>query len=144
MSQKTTADMRWHKNQCVIQHGILSHPPDSEVWTKFDQEHAWFAEDPRNVRLGLASDGFNPFNNLAKPYSVWPVILVPYNLPQWLCIKDPFFITSLLIPGPRSPGNEINVYLQPLIEELIDLWDNGVDTYDEKAKETFRLHAALL
>ncbi|XP_018846609.2 uncharacterized protein LOC109010287 [Juglans regia] len=59
-------------------------------------------------------------------------------------MKDPFFITSLLIPGPRSPGNEIDVYLQPLIDELIDLWDNGVDTYDAKARETFRLHAALL
>ncbi|XP_042962406.1 uncharacterized protein LOC122296669 [Carya illinoinensis] len=144
MSQKTSVDMRCHKDQRVMQQDILSHPADSEVWTTFDQKHAWFAEDPRNVRLGLASDGFNPFNNLAKPYSVWPVILVPYNLPPWLCMKDPFFITSLLIPRPRSPGNEIDVYLQPLIDELIDLWDNGVDTYDAKAKETFRLHAALL
>ncbi|XP_042954724.1 uncharacterized protein LOC122291124 [Carya illinoinensis] len=144
MSQKTAADMRWHKDQRVIQQGILSHPADSEVWTTFDQEHAWFAEDPRNVRLGLASDGFNPFNNLAKPYSIWPVVLVLYNLPPWLGMKDPFFITSLLIPGPRSPGNKIDVYLQPLIDELIDLWDNGVGTYDAKASETFRLRAALL
>ncbi|XP_042948658.1 uncharacterized protein LOC122281329 [Carya illinoinensis] len=144
MSRKTAANMRWHRDQRVNEEGIQRHPADSEVWKAFDQQHTWFAEDPRNVRLGLASDGFNPFNNLAKPYSIWPVILVPYNLPPWLCMKDPFFITSLLIPGPRSPGNDIDVYLQPLIDELLDLWENGVDTYDAKAKETFRLHAALM
>ncbi|XP_042980250.1 uncharacterized protein LOC122310441 [Carya illinoinensis] len=139
-----SANMRWHRDQRVNEEGIQRHPADSKVWKAFDQEHTWFAEDPRNVRLGLASDDFNPFNNLAKPYSIWPVILVPYNLPPWLCMKDPFFITSLLIPGPRSPGNDIDVYLQPLIDELLDLWENGVDTYDAKATETFRLHAALM
>jgi hypothetical protein len=30
------------------------------VWKEFDKEHAWFAEDSRNMQLGLASDGFNP------------------------------------------------------------------------------------
>ncbi|TYK26074.1 uncharacterized protein E5676_scaffold1185G00310 [Cucumis melo var. makuwa] len=32
---------------------------------------------------------------------------------------------SLLIPGPKSPGRKINVYLQPLIEELKELWNFG-------------------
>ncbi|KAA0065620.1 hypothetical protein E6C27_scaffold90G00700 [Cucumis melo var. makuwa] len=39
---------------------------------------------------------------------------------------------SLLIPGPRSPGSEIDVYLQPLIEEL------------KVYLQLFQLHAALL
>ncbi|XP_042946082.1 uncharacterized protein LOC122279468 [Carya illinoinensis] len=143
MSQKIAAEMRWHRDQRMNEHGVLRHPADSEVWKAFDQQYSWFAQDSRNVRLGLASDGFNPFNNLSKPYSIWPVILVPYNLPPWLCMKDQFFMTSLLIPGPRSPGNEIDVYLQPLIDELIDLWENGVDTYDAMTAQTFRLHATL-
>ncbi|KAA0051636.1 Transposon, En/Spm-like protein [Cucumis melo var. makuwa] len=29
---------------------------------------------------------------------------------------------SRLIPDPRSPDREIDVYLQPLIEELKELW----------------------
>ncbi|XP_042974900.1 uncharacterized protein LOC122306541 [Carya illinoinensis] len=143
MSQKIVAEMRWHRDQRMNEHGVLRHPADSEVWKAFDQQYSWFAQDSRNVRLGLASDGFNPFNNLSKPYSIWLVILVPYNLPPWLCTKDQFFMTSLLIPGPRSPGNEIDVYLQPLIDELIDLWKNGVDTYDAMTAQTFRLHATL-
>ncbi|KAF5459572.1 hypothetical protein F2P56_019511 [Juglans regia] len=144
MSRKTAVDMRWHKEQRANDGINMRHPADSEVWNQFDKDHNWFAADACNVRLGLSSDGFNPFNNMAKPYSIWPVILVPYNLPPWLCMKEAFFITSLIIPGPKSPGNEIDVYLQPLIDELNDLWTNGVATYDASAMETLLLHAALL
>ncbi|XP_041026970.1 uncharacterized protein LOC121267174 [Juglans microcarpa x Juglans regia] len=105
---------------------------------------SWFAEDARNVRLGLASDGFNPFNNMSKPYSIWPVILVPYNLPPWLCMKERYLMLSLLIPGPKGPRNDIDVYLQPLVNELKVLWNNGVHTYDASKSEHFRLHATLL
>lgn len=111
MSKKITTEMRWHTDMHINEHGVLRHPADSRVWRAFDQEYAWFAQDSYNVRFGLASNSFNPFNNLSKSYSIWPVILVPYNLLPWLCIKDPFLLTSLLIPGPRSPGNEISVYL---------------------------------
>ncbi|XP_042958210.1 uncharacterized protein LOC122293820 [Carya illinoinensis] len=144
MSAKIAGDMRWHKDQRPIDDISLRHPADSECWQKFDEHHSWFAANPRNVRLGLACDGFTPFNNLAKPHSIWPVILIPYNLPPWSCMKDQFFMTSLIIPGPKSPGNEIDVYLQPLIDELLELWENGVPTYDAATKETFMLHAALL
>ncbi|XP_042972958.1 uncharacterized protein LOC122304759 [Carya illinoinensis] len=144
LSTKIAANMRWHKEQRVNDGNNLRHPADSESWKTFDADHRWFANDARNVRLGLASDGFNPFNNMAKPYSIWPVILVPYNLPPWLCMKDQFFMTSLIIPGPKSLGNDIDVYLQPLIDELRELWENGVPTYDASTKETFMLHAALL
>ena len=37
---------------------------------------------------------------------------------------------SLLILGPRSPSKDIDVYLQPLIEELEELWVSGVKTLD--------------
>ncbi|CAH9110792.1 unnamed protein product, partial [Cuscuta epithymum] len=45
---------------------------------------------------------------------------------------------------PQSPGNDIDVFLQPLIEDLKDLWTEGIETYDKFRDETFRLHAALL
>lgn len=46
-------------------------------------------------------------------------------------------MTFHLILGPRLPENEIDVYLQPLIDELIDLWENGVLTYDAMIAQTF-------
>jgi len=35
-----------------------------------------------------------------------------------------------MIAGSTQPGNDINVYLTPLIEDLKKLWVDGVDVYD--------------
>ena len=43
----------------------------------------------------------------------------------------------MLIPGENALGNDIYVYLQPLIDELKDLWKNGVETYDSSMKQNF-------
>ncbi|KAA0053370.1 CACTA en-spm transposon protein [Cucumis melo var. makuwa] len=95
------------RNKRVETDDVLRHPADAEGWKHFDSEYPDFASDPRNVRLGLALDGFNPFGQMSTSY------------------KTNFFM-SLLIPSPRSPGREIDVYLQPLIEELKELWTFGV------------------
>lgn len=50
----------------------------------------------------------------------------------------------LLIPGYASLGNDVDVYLHPLLEELKELWINGIDIYDHSRKETFWMRAALL
>ncbi|KAF5446854.1 hypothetical protein F2P56_032452 [Juglans regia] len=144
VSSKTAVAMKWHASERVNDDNVMRHPADSKVWKDFDLHYPTFASNSRNVRIGLASDGFNPFNNIAKPYSIWPMILVPYNLPPWLCMKDPYLILSLLIPGPKAPGNDIDVYLRPLIDELKYLWEDGVNTYDASTSSRFRLHAALL
>lgn len=122
----------------------MRYPRDGESWKKFDTTFPEFAFDPRNVRLGLASDGFNPFGMMNTNYSVWPVVLVPYNLPPWLCMKQPNFILSMIIPGPRTAGNNIDVYLQLLIKELNELWSEVVETFDSSKKEMFRLRATLM
>jgi hypothetical protein len=71
----------------------------------------------RNVRLGLASDGFNPFGMQNVTYSCWPVIHPnTYNLPPWLYEKQSYWIMSMLIPGKKSSGMNIDVYLRPLID----------------------------
>jgi len=124
--------------------GVLRHPADSEAWKSFDSKYPEFAKVPRNVRLGLAFDGFNPFGTMRTVYSTWLVILMPYNLPPWMCMKQEFFILSLLIPGPKAPRNNIDVFLQPLIEELNELWDVGIETYDTSTKEMFQMRASLM
>jgi hypothetical protein len=51
---------------------------------------------------------------------------------------------SMLILGPKSLGQNIDVYLQPLIDELYDLRVNGIETWDAKEKKNFKLHEILL
>lgn len=82
----------------------MRHLADARAWKEFDSLHRDFSKDPRNVRLGLASNGFNLFRAMNVMHSTWPVILIVYNFPQWLCMKKPSFILSLLIPGPKSPS----------------------------------------
>ncbi|XP_019248394.1 PREDICTED: uncharacterized protein LOC109227650 [Nicotiana attenuata] len=129
MSIKTSSLMTWHTDKRVDD-GIIRHPADSMAWKSFDELHPSFAVEPRNVRFGLASDGFQPFRNSKTSYSIWRVVLILYNLPPWLC--------------PNSPGDAIDTYLQPLIEELKELWEVGIETFDASSKQNFKLHASLL
>ena len=72
----------------------------------------------------------NPFGEMSSGHSTWPVTLCLYNLPPWLCMKRKFIM--MLIQGPKQPGNDIDVYLRPLVEELLLLWgDEGVRMWDE-------------
>ncbi|KAG8479387.1 hypothetical protein CXB51_029118 [Gossypium anomalum] len=100
MSSKTAESMRWHNDQ-QTDDGLLRHPADSLAWKSFDSKFPSFASDPRNVRLGLAADGFNPFKIISTSYSTWPVVLVLYNLPPWICMKQSSFILSMIIPGEK-------------------------------------------
>ncbi|XP_004513620.1 uncharacterized protein [Cicer arietinum] len=135
--------MRWH-HESRLNDGSLRHLADSLAWKNFDARYPTFLLDPRNVRLGVASDGFNPFKTMSITHSTWPVILIPYNLPPWMVMKQPYFMLSLLIPGPKGPGNNIDIYLQPLVQELQELWDDGIETFDAYKKETFQLRAAMI
>ncbi|XP_056688501.1 uncharacterized protein [Spinacia oleracea] len=145
MSPETAEDMRWHDTERLGEDDkkILRHPSDALAWKAFDERHRDFALDPRSVRLGLASDGFNPYRLMNTTYSTWPVMLIPYNLPPWLCMKPSSFILSTLIPGKASPGNDIDVYLQPLVHELKLLW-TGVEAFDAFEGKKFNLRVALL
>ena len=103
-----------------------------------------FAAELRNVRLGLCADGFNPFGSSGRQYSSWPVILTPYNLPPSMCMRDEVMFLTVIVPGPKSPKQKLDVFLQPLIAELKSLWLNGAYTYDAWRKQNFVMRAAVL
>nr|GEZ22711.1 uncharacterized protein [Tanacetum cinerariifolium] len=88
-------------------------------------------------------DGFNPFKTMNVAHSIWLVVLIPYNLPPWLVMKQPNFIFSLIIPGLGGPRNKIDVYMKPLIKELLELWKDGIETFDASVKQNFMLRAAI-
>ncbi|CAM8902837.1 unnamed protein product [Rhodiola kirilowii] len=69
-----------------------------------------------------------------KKYSVWPVMVTPYNLPPWLCMKTRFIWLTILIPRSSNPKKRLDIYLRPLIDDLVHLWNVGVDTYDANRK----------
>lgn len=142
-SMQTASQMRWH-HDVTRDDEYLSHPADGEAWKHFDESYPEFAKDPRNVRLGLCADGFAPFDKTGRTYSCWPVVITPYNLPPWMCMKREFLFLTVLIPGPSNPKGRIDVYMQPLIDDLKLLWNSGVMTYDVSLQQNFVMKACLL
>ena len=59
-------------------------------------------------------------------------------------MKRKLIIMPVLIQGPKQPGNDIDVYLRPLVEELLQLWrEEGVRMWDEYKQVQFDLRALL-
>lgn len=141
-NSKDAKHLTWHEDE-RIKDGFLRHPADSPQWKKIDIDYPDFGEEPRNLRLALSADGFNPHGVQSSSHSTWPVILAIYNLPPWLCMKRKYMMLSLLISGPKQPGNDIDVYLAPLIEDLKLLWETGVEVYDGVREEFFTMRAML-
>jgi hypothetical protein len=85
----------------------------------------------------------NPFQNSSTD-STWSIVLMILNLPLWLCKKQKYIMMSGLISGPQQPGNDINTYFRPLVEDLKVMWCNdGVREWDEHKHEYFGLKAIL-
>ncbi|KAL6580203.1 hypothetical protein OROMI_008227 [Orobanche minor] len=141
-SPSDAKNLVWHQDE-RIKDGMLRHPADSPQWKKFDDRYPEFGKEPRNLRLVLSSDGMNPFGIQSTSHSTWPVVLMIYNLSPSLCMKRRYMMLSTLIPGPKQPGNDIDVYLAPLIDDLKLLWDQGIDVYDGYRKDNFMLKAML-
>ena len=51
---------------------------------------------------------------------------------------------SLLIKGPRNPKGNLDIYVQPLIEELLLLEEVGVMTHDIARKQNFTMKVAVI
>ena len=137
---------KWHVTRKDLQ-GNIECVPDSKAWKHIDAMYPEFGTSERNIRLGMALDGVNPFSNQSLSHSTWPVVLLNYNLPPWLVTKRFFLMLVLLIPGKESVTSEnIDVYLAPLIEELQELWGgvDAVDVSDPNGHRNFILKAILM
>ncbi|XP_074359752.1 uncharacterized protein LOC141699834 [Apium graveolens] len=137
-----TKEMAWHNTERQ-KDGKMRHPADSKTWKDVDQKWPDFASVTRNLPLALSSNGFNPFHKNRTDYSSWPVLLSIYNLPPWLCMKRRYIRLCLLVSGPTEPENDIDMFLQSLIEDLQELWC-GKQMHNAYKKESFMLRGLLL
>ena len=59
-------------------------------------------------------------------------------------MKSKYIHMSKLIQGPKQLGNNINLYLGLLQEELHMLWKTPAKTWDASKSEYFYMRAALI
>jgi hypothetical protein len=74
---------------------------------------------------------------------MWPVFVVPYSLPPWACMDQSNFMMALLIPFPTSPRKDFDVFMEPLVEDILMLW-NGVSMYDALSPDKFDLCVVVI
>ncbi|CAL9005354.1 unnamed protein product, partial [Prunus brigantina] len=67
-SHETAKSLTWHAARKSID-GQMSHPAHSPSWKLLDDKWPEFGNDPRNLRLALSSDGFNPHSSLSSRYT---------------------------------------------------------------------------
>ena len=58
-------NLKWHVDGRKCDN-LLWHPVDSPQWKKIDETFPYFGAESRNLRLGLAVDGMNPYGNLSS------------------------------------------------------------------------------
>lgn len=148
MSRHTLVDIQWHKEKRFHENGVLRHPiarfRSMEAGILIINILSLHMTHARNIRLGLVINGFNPFGIMSNNYSMQLVVLMPYNMPPWKCMKDSFFMMSLLISRLQALSKDMDMYLCPLVDKLKELWNDDVHTFDMLSGEYFRIHACLM
>ena len=100
---ETREDVLWHsRNQEYRDQNVMSHPSHGSDWKNFNQKHKKFVADPRNIRLGSTSDEFNPFGHQSATYSMWLVLVIPYNMPPNVCTKESKLYDGLAHPRSKK------------------------------------------
>jgi len=70
----------------------------------------------------LALDGINPFSIQLSHYTIWPIVVVNYNIPPWMTMKKKHMMLIVIVPGRHKVKN-VDVFLEPVIDELMQLWN---------------------
>ena len=75
-------------------------PVDGSAFRCIEEKWPIFKEEPRNVKLSLATDGVNQFGELRSTYSMWPIFVTNNNnLPPWMSVKREHTMLAMIVPG---------------------------------------------
>jgi hypothetical protein len=66
-SPNTPKHMTCHHSYDAVD-GVMVHPSDGEVWKHFNKVHPQFSFESKNIRLGLCTYKFNPFESFTSSY----------------------------------------------------------------------------
>lgn len=121
--------------------GVYSDVYSGNTWKEFMNPGGIpFLSVPNNYALQLNVDWFNPFQH--TQHSEGAIYISILNLPRKERFLQENIILVGVIPGPKEPPLLINSYLNPLVNELNDLW-KGVILKDHN-NHSVLIRAALI
>lgn len=115
---------------------------DGKIWQDFQNVNGQsFLSEPNNFALMTNVDWYQPYKH--SPYSVGVIYLVVLDLPREGRFKDENMILVGVIPEPKEPQLNMYAYLEPLVDDLRELWE-GVVLMDSSPFGCQVYRAALL
>ncbi|TFY81334.1 hypothetical protein EWM64_g2680 [Hericium alpestre] len=148
-SKGVAAQMRYRAFEHAPEEDVIKDVFDSKRYKRLCRQrvvvdghelpHKFF-DDPRDIALGLSTDGFAPFRK--RKSTCWPLILFNYNLPPEVRFHLRNILSLGVIPGPRKPA-DIDSFLWPFVQEALEL-EVGVPAFDVLEQKMFALRAYLL
>ena len=92
---------------------------DGNVWKDFEKYNGvGFLNNENNLALMMNFDFFQPYKHVK--YSVGAIYFTVLNLSRSVRYKRENVILAGIIPGPEEPQQDINTYLEPIVNELQD------------------------
>ena len=114
----------WRKR--AVPEGCLCDVYEGNIWKKFNSsDKNNFLQSPHCYLMSMNVDWFEPFER--GVYSTGVIYLTILNLPRNERYKPENIIVVGIIPGPKEPKQTINSYLMPLVYELKEAWELGIN-----------------
>jgi hypothetical protein len=125
--------MSWHASDEHKNDGKIRHLDDGKHWQDFNENYLDFANEPINIRFTLSTEGMNPFAETSSKHSTWRWSSPSTTLLHGWCWSESTFLLTILISRPTQSRVDMDVFLEPLMEET------GVQMLDEYHKDSFML-----
>lgn len=138
---KSTSELMQSHSQSSDRKEIVNNLHQSPTWKEWYSQSGIFKGEIRSVSFALCTDGLNPFAHEKTQYSMWPIFLIPLNLPQHIRMKPGAMLLSGIIPGPKEPKN-MDPYIDVVVDDIMAL--EKVMVYDAYRKENFNLKGNIL
>lgn len=97
--------------------------------TFLDSDGNLYFQDPRNLGGILNIDWFKPFKNVK--YSTEVIYIALLNFAREIRFRRENVLLVGIIPGPDEPSLHSNTFLEPLVDEMLKLWNPGVVLSEE-------------
>lgn len=83
-----------------------------------------------NLYIRGHDEAITPILDNFVTYSVGAIYFTVLNLPgtERYKMKNVFLVA--ILPGPDEPKHDMNEFLQPLVEDLLSLWERGIQVKD--------------
>ena len=116
---------------------------DGRVWKGFMKYKGQpFLEEPGRYGIIMNVDWYQCFKH--SSYSVGVIYACIINLPREIRYRKENVMVLGIIPGPSEPNaQQLQFYLEPIVDELIELWD-GFSYKPPSRTEELTFRVALL